>query len=50
MQSSRSAPILTAATDEEFEEAWNDMYEEFVDDTDYEEAVALMTEWFAENR
>ena len=44
------APILTAATDEEFEEAWNDMYEEFVDDTDYEEAVARMTEWFAANR
>lgn len=44
------APILTAASDEEFETAWGDMYEEFLEDTDYEEAVELMTQWFAENR
>ena len=44
------APILTATTDEEFENAWNEMYEEFVEDTDYETAVENMTAWFEENR
>ena len=44
------APILTAASEEEFNTAWDDMYEEFLDDTDYEDAVENMTEWFAENR
>ena len=44
------APILTATSEEEFNTAWDDMYEEFLDDTDYEEAVENMTKWFAENR
>ena len=44
------APILTAASEEEFNTAWDDMYEEFLDDTDYEDAVENMTKWFAENR
>lgn len=43
------APILTAQTEEEFNEAWDEMYEEFVDDTDYETAVEKMAEWFEEN-
>lgn len=43
------APILTAQNDEEFDAAWDEMYEEFVEDTDYEDAVELMKEWFEEN-
>ena len=43
------APILTASTEEEFDEAWDEMYEEFVEDTDYETAVELMEQWFEEN-
>ncbi len=43
------APILTAQTEAEFDEAWDEMYEEFVDETDYETAVDLMTQWFEEN-
>ncbi len=44
------APILTATSDDEFETAWNDMYADFVDDTDYPAAVEMMTQWFAANR
>ena len=43
------APILTAQNDEEFDAAWDEMYEEFVEDTEYEDAVELMKEWFEEN-
>ena len=43
------APILTAETEEEFNTVWDEMYEEFVDDTDYETAVEMMTTWFNEN-
>lgn len=43
------APILTAQTQEEFDQAWDEMYEEFLWDTEYETAVELMTEWFEEN-
>ena len=36
-------------TEAEFDDAWDEMYEEFVDETDYETAVDLMTQWFEEN-
>ncbi len=43
------APLLTATTEDEFNTAWDDMYEDFVDDTDYPEAVEMMQDWFAAN-
>lgn len=43
------APLLTAKNEAEFDESWDDMYRDFVDDTEYELAVEHMRQWFAEN-
>jgi len=43
------APILTAKTESEFNDAWEKAYAGFVEEAEYDEARKLMAEWFKEN-
>jgi putative aldouronate transport system substrate-binding protein len=43
------APLLMAKSDDEFNLAWDRAYDEFLEETDYEEARKMMAKWFAEN-
>lgn len=43
------ASLLTATTEEEFDSAWDEIYDDFVYETDYEAAVEQMEAWFAAN-
>ena len=47
--SEKCAKVLVAQTEEEFNEEWEKAYAQFVEETSYDIAKVLMTDWFEEN-